>query len=228
MSPRLAVANTETGGLHMRYIDMENWDRKVLFNAYLGTDFPYINMGANIDVTQLYTFAKEKQLSFYFAMVFVANEVANGIKNFKYRFVDEKPFLIDYNHPTITHMQPGNELFVMFEADFYDNIIDFCHNASKKAEGKIINHGLDCVKGRMDIINYSCIPWVQYTHFVRTISKDGIDCNPKISWGKFIKSGEQVLLPFSVQVHHGLMDGYHVGKYFLELQSYLAQQRWVS
>ena len=30
-----------------------------------------------------------------------------------------------------------------------------------------------------------------------------------------------MLVPFSVQVHHGLMDGFHVGRYFNELQRYI-------
>ncbi|MGD9556758.1 MAG: CatA-like O-acetyltransferase [Mangrovibacterium sp.] len=30
-----------------------------------------------------------------------------------------------------------------------------------------------------------------------------------------------MLLPFSVQVHHALVDGFHVGEYFQKLQEYL-------
>jgi chloramphenicol O-acetyltransferase type A len=59
---------------------------------------------------------------------------------------------------------------------------------------------------------------VQYTHFVRTIRKLGVDSNPKISWGKYFTQGERTLVPFSVQVHHALMDGLQVGRYFEDLQ----------
>ena len=65
---------------------------------------------------------------------------------------------------------------------------------------------------------YSAIPWIQYTHFARTIARCGVDSNPKISWGKYFKQEGRTLVPFSVQVHHGLMDGLYVGRYFEELQ----------
>ena len=33
-------------------------------------------------------------------------------------------------------------------------------------------------------------------------------------FGKMFEDGGRRKLPFSVEVHHALMDGYHVGKYF--------------
>lgn len=44
--------------------------------------------------------------------------------------------------------------------------------------------------------------------------------------GKFKKEQDRILLPFSVQVHHGLMDGYHVGKYYNLLEEYLQSENW--
>ena len=72
--------------------------------------------------------------------------------------------------------------------------------------------------GRHDLIYYSAIPWIRYTHFVRTIATLGVDSSPKMSWGKYLEQDGRTLVPFSVQVHHGLMDGFHVGKYYEEIQ----------
>jgi chloramphenicol O-acetyltransferase type A len=46
---------------------------------------------------------------------------------------------------------------------------------------------------------------------------------PKISFGKFIKDGDRTLLPFSVEVHHSLMDGLHVGRYIARIEELLAE-----
>jgi len=43
----------------------------------------------------------------------------------------------------------------------------------------------------------------------------------QITGGKYFTSGEQILLPFSVQVNHTLADGLHVGRYVEKLQAYL-------
>ena len=58
-----------------------------------------------------------------------------------------------------------------------------------------------------------------------TITINRNDSVPKISWGKYFTEGDKVLLPFSVQVHHALADGYHVGKYVNDLQKYLDSVR---
>ncbi len=47
------------------------------------------------------------------------------------------------------------------------------------------------------------------------------DSVPRFAWGKYDRQGDRLLMPLDVQVHHALMDGVHVGKYFTLLQSYL-------
>jgi len=65
---------------------------------------------------------------------------------------------------------------------------------------------LKALRGRYDVI------------IARTIARCGVDSNSKISSGKYFKQEGRTLVPFSVQVHHGLMDGLYVGRYFEELQ----------
>ena len=49
------------------------------------------------------------------------------------------------------------------------------------------------------------------------------DSVPKIAFGKFIKTEERTLLPFSVEVHHALMDGLHVGRFVTWLEKALLE-----
>ena len=211
----------------METIDLETWDRKALFNNYFGTDFPYIILGANIDVTNLYNYTKQNGISFYFGMVYAANEIANRIKNFRYRFTDGKPYLIDSNQAILTHMQPGSESFVLIETEPANTMIDFCRQTANKAAQKFEDHGWGGLRNQADAIIYSVIPWVQFTFLVRTVAKGGIDCAPRIAWGKYAKTDGRLMMPLSLQVHHGLMDGYHVGMYFQKLQEYLDNQGWL-
>jgi len=211
----------------VEWIDIDKWERKEPFKIYFGTDFPYIILGANIDVTNLYRYAKENHLSFYFAMVFAANQIANRITNFRYRFADGKPFLIDYNRAVLTHIQRGSDAFVLIETERTDDIKEFCRRTAEKARKPVENRGFGVLPGQNDTIIYSVIPWVNFTVLIRTVAKDGIDCAPKISWGKYVKDGSRLLMPLSLQVHHGLMDGYHVGLYFNQLQEYIDKQGWL-
>lgn len=207
-------------------IDLDTWNRKHLFEAYEGTDFPYINIGCDIDVTRLYRYTKEEGISFYFSMIYICTKLADDFENFRYRFEGKQPFIIDRNVAFATHLQPGSDIFVMVECDQYETMKEFAEMNRKKGEIPLENSGLSALSGRNDIINFSCIPWVSYTHFVRTISKAGVDCNPKMTFGKFKRENDKVLLPFSCQTHHGMMDGVHVGKYIQRLEEYIAKEMW--
>ncbi len=207
----------------MEYIDLATWDRKDYFNLYLGTDFPYINIGAHLDVTNLLRFSKERGLSSYLAMIFTAHRVAEGITNFRYRIKDGKPMLNDRMWPCFTHLPKGKELFINVLVEGADDVVEFHDKAREQIARQGDDVGIERFRGRLDIIHYSAIPWIQYIHFVRTVARGGVDSVPKISWGKYFKQGDRVLVPFSVQVHHGLMDGLHVGKYFEALQRAIDQ-----
>ena len=78
----------------IQWIDLENWDRKRLFYNYLGTDFPYIIITANVDVTKPLRFAREHRISFNLAMVYLCVKTLDQIPNYRYRFIDGKPFIM--------------------------------------------------------------------------------------------------------------------------------------
>jgi chloramphenicol O-acetyltransferase type A len=55
-----------------------------------------------------------------------------------------------------------------------------------------------------------------------------VDSIPRISWGKYFRDDNLIKMPLSVQVHHALMDGFHVGRYFQQVQKYLdTSESWI-
>lgn len=48
------------------------------------------------------------------------------------------------------------------------------------------------------------------------------DCIPRISWGKLDGQGTGWTVPVSLQVHHALVDGIHVGTFYDALAEYVA------
>ena len=211
----------------MEHIDLENWERKALLQNYFGTDFPYIAMCAEVDVASFYRWTKARGLSFYHSLVFAANHTANSIKNFRYRVDGEgKPYLIKANRAIFTHMQKDAELFCLVEVDAAESLAEFCRQAAEKAEAPIESNGWASIRNQADSIIYSAIPWVHFTMVTRTVTKGGYDCAPRITFGKYERQGEKLMMPVAVQVHHGLMDGYHVGLYYQRLQQALDREDW--
>jgi chloramphenicol O-acetyltransferase type A len=202
----------------MRYIDIDSWDRREYFEHYVGTDFPYINIGAHLDITKLVSFCTDNTFSSYITLVHTAHQTALDIENFKYRIKEGKPVINDTMGASFTYIPTGSDLFIEVTIDFDEDLETFHRVARAQIAAQGRDTGFAAMRGRYDLMMYSAVPWIQYTHVIRTIAALGADSNPKISWGKYFKKGDRTLVPFSVQVHHGLMDGLHVGRYYQQLQ----------
>ena len=206
----------------IEWIDLENWDRKQLFLNYLGTDLPYIIITANIDVTKPLLFAHENGISFNLVMVYLCNKTVDSIINYRYRFIDGKPFLIHHTRPTVNHLKKDSDIFVIGEGPWpCEDIITFCKDCHENMERATQKDREERVDHKLYIINYTSIPWIAYSGFVRTIARDGVDNAPKISFGKYAPSPvdpSRIFMSVSSQTHHGLMDGVHVGQFYTQLQ----------
>ena len=207
----------------MKNIDLETWKRKEHFNFFYRMDYPQFNICFNLDISKFLKFTKDKKLSFYYAMIHAVTSVINDTEDFKYRIRNGNVVLHDHIHPSFTYMdnEENNDLFMLVTVNFKDDIYEFEKTAKEACKNQKDYFGLDKLIGRDDLIYITCIPWISFTHLSHTITINKNDSVPRISWGKYFKEGERVLLPFSVQVHHALTDGFHIGKYVEKLQRYI-------
>ena len=74
-----------------------------------------------------------------------------------------------------------------------------------------------------DLLYMTAIPWVSFTSFMHPLRLQPADSVPRFAWGKLFKEDESLKMPLSVQGHHALMDGIHVGRYYAEVQDYFQQ-----
>jgi chloramphenicol O-acetyltransferase type A len=205
----------------MEIIDLNTWDRTTHFNFFRRMDYPQYLICSNIDITNFLSKLKERNISFYYAMIYAATYALNQVKEFKYRIKGDKVISHNTIHPSFTDMTDGSELFKMVTVDMEDNIENFVTKAKKKADSQKDYFVIKDVEGRDDLIYITCIPWVSFTNLSHTISFNKDDSIPRLAWGKYFGDDKRVLLPFSVQAHHSFVDGIHMGKYLDGLQKYL-------
>ena len=208
-------------GLTMEYIDLEHWPRKEHFEFFYKMDYPQFNVSINLDVTHFLDFVKKERISFYYAMIFASTDTANQLVNFRYRIRGDQVILHDKLNASFTDVMKDSELFKMVMVDMNDDIIAFTHQAQEKSEQQKEFIIYENAEERDDLIYFTCAPWFSFTQLTHPIALSREDSVPKISWGKYFREGEKVLLPFSIQANHALMDGVHVGKYIEKLQTYL-------
>ncbi|HEY5584917.1 MAG TPA: chloramphenicol acetyltransferase [Ruminiclostridium sp.] len=210
----------------MEYVDLDNWKRKEHFEFFRRMDYPQYNICANIDVTNFLNFVRERKFSFYYAMIHSSTHIANEIINFRYRIRENQVVLHDKLHPSFTDLNnEEDDLFKIVTVEMTDEMKDDISKFVKYSEEKSKNENeyfnLKEFAGRDDLIYVTCIPWISFTHVSHPISLNKNDSVPRISWGKYFSENDKVLLPFSVQVNHALVDGVHVGRYFQKLQNYI-------
>lgn len=206
----------------MKVIDMDSWPRKDHFALFHSMELPQFNLSFHLDATHFLSYVREQGISFYYAMCFAATQTANEMESFRYRIRKDQVILHDRVHPSFTVLQPGEDLFKIVTMDMGDDLIAFAKEAAERVESQT-DFLQTQAEQRDDLIYITCIPWVSFTQITHPTALSRDDSIPRISWGKYFQQDGKVLLPFSVQANHSLMDGSHAGRYAEKLQCYMDQ-----
>ncbi|MDA6068111.1 chloramphenicol acetyltransferase [Flavobacterium sp. AC] len=204
-------------------LDLENWNRKEHFLFFKQLEEPFFGATVEIDCTKAYQTAKSIKASFFIYYLHKTLVAVNSIENFKYRIADDKIYINDRVDASATiGREDGTFGFSLIE--YNPDFKIFEQNAL--AEIKRIQSTTGLFTRSFDddnVVHFSAIPWLNFTSLSHARSYTFPDSCPKISFGKMITSetGKRTIA-MSVHVHHGLMDGLHMGQfvdYFQELMN---------
>jgi chloramphenicol O-acetyltransferase type A len=202
-------------------LDLANWARRDVFEFFRGFDKPYFNICTRLDVTDLLAFLRLRaNVSVSLAYHYFALRVANEIEPFRYRLREGRVIVHDVIHGGTTVLLP-NDSFTMAYFDYEEDFEKFVAEA-KRAVEDARSDGRFAVRLNDDArIHFTTLPWFSFTSFSHARNWGREDSVPKIAFGKFTQENGRILLPFSVEVHHALMDGLHVGRYLERLEEML-------
>ena len=205
------------------YLDVTNWARRDLFQFFIGFDNPYFNICTRVDVTRLLEFLRHRPgVSVALAYHYFALRVANEIEPFRYRLREGKVLVHEVINGGTTVLQP-NESFTFAYFDYQEDFEKFILEAQRAVNE--VRKGDHPFIPRPDdnAIHFTTLPWVTFTSFAHARNWGREDSVPKIAFGKFVEENDRILLPISVEVHHALMDGLHVGRYLTRLEEVLGK-----
>jgi chloramphenicol O-acetyltransferase type A len=204
----------------MRHINLETWSRHEHFKVFSAFDHPHFSMCANVDLTIFYPVVKQRGLSSNVAIVYVIARAANAIPEFRYRIRAGKVVEHEIVHPATTILT-DDDLFTFCTFDYTEDFSLFAARAAEQIAYVKEHLTLEDEPGRDDLLFMTAIPWVSFTSFMHPLHLDPVDSVPRFAWGKFFEDGKFLKMPLSVQAHHALVDGVHVGRYFAEVEDYL-------
>ena len=203
----------------MRHINLETYPRHEHFEVFRTFEIPHFNICANVELTAFYSYVKEHAISLNLATVYVLTRGANALPEFCYRIRGEEVVEHEIVHPSSTIMGE-NEVFSFCTMEYCENFRDFVvRNAEKIASVRKRPRLLGEDQERDDLLFMTAIPWVSFTSFMHPLSLPA-DSVPRFAWGKLFEEGDSMKMPLSVQGHHAVMDGLHMGRYYEIVQEY--------
>lgn len=200
-------------------LDLDVWPRRPHFEFFRTYDNPWFNLCADVDVTALHAWTRSAGgSSFFAASLWCSLAAVNDIEELRYRIRGDGVVVHPVIHGGSTVLLP-DDTFRFAYYDFDPDPARFAaHVAAVLDRVKRETGPLDPQDQRDDLVHYSVIPWVSFTSFSHARRWGTADATPKIVFGKHRDAGGRRRMPVSVEVHHALVDGLHVGRFYEAFQ----------
>jgi len=207
----------------MRVLDLDTWPRRRHFELYRGLDYPHFGLCAEVEIGAFQAAVKAAKLSFTSAAAWVLARAANEMSEFRLRIRGGQVVEHEVVHPSFIVLNE-QELFSFCTVPYCADLREFCALAAERMAQVQAEPVLADEPGQDDLLFMTSLPWVSFTSMQHPIHMHPVDSVPRIAWGKFLQREGRTCMPVAVQVHHALMDGLHVGRYYQRVQELLEQQ----
>jgi chloramphenicol O-acetyltransferase type A len=206
----------------MRNIDMPTWSRGEHFRLFNTFNHPHFSMCVNVDLTKFYPFVKQHGHSFTVSIAYVIARASNAIPEFRHRIRAEQVVEHEVVNPSFTILV-DDDLFSFCTIEYAEDFTEFAARAAQRIAYVKAHPTLKNDLEKDDQLYMSPIPWVTFTSFIHPMRFHPADSVPRFAWGKYFKEGDTLKMPLSVQGHHAVMDGIHMGRFYEKVQEYLVQ-----
>lgn len=197
-------------------IDMETYSRRGLFQHFSNFEIPVTSRTLQIDVTKLKDYVDKNKLRFTLTLGFILTRASNLVPEMRHRIQDGE--LVDFNKviPAFTVLSKEGVLYFA-KGVYSDHFLE--DHQSNLAITERASKGLDQISGpeNQGQIFITNIPWYSFTSINHPYSSQNASI-PLFSIGKMERKDGNIFAPLAIQSHHGLVDGYHVGK-FLDIMN---------
>lgn len=195
-------------------IDFETWERKDFYKHFIDDVVCTYSTTVNLDITNL------KNVRLYPTIIWLLTNVVNQMPEFRTAITKEGVGIYDEMHPAYTIFNKENKNFsgiwTEFNLDYKVFLDAYELDIAKYTSSKEYAPKPNRPDNSFDI---SMIPWFTFTSFNLNIFGDGKYLLPIFTLGKYFDDNGKRLIPLSIQVHHAVCDGYHIGKFVETLQS---------
>ena len=225
--------------INYKIIDLKTYPHRSHLEYFISMSSPHVSMTADVDVTDLKAFCTREKCSFYLTFIHIAALSADSIPQFRQRIhrlsaeeLEEEVHadaptdgplagleIREYEESPTSHTEP-------VDGDLYSycclrHHVPWQEYIASAAEAQQIARQRTDLDEDEEIEAFyfpTCAPWVRYTGCIHPVA-DSCDSNPRISWGKYGEDWRgRLTMPLTVMVHHGLVDGIHIGRFYKNVE----------
>lgn len=196
---------------------MQNFkSREDRFHFFESFENPLINICYELELPDFRPYCKKNNLPVFHTFLYALSMSLNQIDNFKYRIYQKEVIKIDEFKGSYTVINSDN-LFNYTRYEFHAELKTFIAESLKARDeatssSALMNTGIEL--SERELKNYvfiTSLPWLKFTSIQHPVYKFKSADIPSLAWGKFTEIGNgKIVVPFSVQAHHGFVDGYHI------------------
>jgi chloramphenicol O-acetyltransferase type A len=209
------------GGL----IDLGKWKRRDHYLWFRNYEQPFFSVTVDVDVTRIWnTSRKHGAPSFFLSSVFLMLKAANDVEAFRLRLRARGVWRHDRVGvgPTVMRL---DETFGFVRLEPASTLRQFAAHANTAIAEAARQTGLkEPKKATDDIVFHSVLPWLRFTAFTNALPGKG-DSIPRIVFGRCVRDGTRMKMPVAVEVHHALVDGLDVARFFERFSDELGRGR---
>lgn len=194
-------------------LNLDTWNRKEHFMFFKQMEEPFFGVTTTIDCTKAFEKAKELGISFFSYYLHKTLTAVNAVEEFRYRIIGEEVYIFDQINSSATVLRE-DKTFGFSLMEYHEDAILFSEIVKKEISRIQNTKGLFTREEYGEnLIHFSALPWIKFESFSHARSYTWPDSCPKISFGKMTEVNGKKTMPVSIHVHHGLIDGYHVGQF---------------
>lgn len=195
----------------MKPINLETYKRRALFEAFKDREMPCFSTVCMVDISRFKACIDAHGLGFFVPLSFLAAKAVNRVAALRHRIVDGELFEFEQVDPGYTVLL-DDETFCFCDSQYFDDFPSYrAHAEACIAQAKANPNCSTGDKHHMFFI--TALPWFSFTAITHPYSKQYASI-PVVSFGKYFADNGGLSLPVGIQVHHGLVDGIHVGRFY--------------
>ncbi|MFR9165962.1 MAG: chloramphenicol acetyltransferase [Dysgonomonas sp.] len=212
-------------------IDIDSWERRDNYRFFTKFLNPCISITSEVDCSSAKRKAKESNRSFFLYYLYAILKSANEVKELRTRIKRDGQIVLYDKLDVLTPIQVNDDGKFMTVRIPYHEDFDTFYSAAKVIIDSVNAdenpYGYTEVSDALDDDNYNVIlvsatPNLYFTSVTHTQEHVNGSDFPLLNVGKAVLREGKLVMPVSINIHHGLIDGKHLSDFFGYINKYLA------